>query len=501
MHPAFTALADSNHWVLLWPELSFVGLGLLLLGLSCFQRTPSPPGLCTISAFALLGQLALLTAFGIGFFRQEALPAVSNFAGLVLHNPTGDTVRLFFMLTSLTISFFAVPYFKHRPFARAEFYSLLLFVSAGLMLLVQSQHFILFFVALEFVTLGFYILISYASSEVLSLEAGLKYLVLGAFTSCLLLLGIALLYGLATAPAFIQGDGFYFTDLASFLQSYGSHPMAQVAVVCIVLGLGFKLGAFPFQLWVPDVYQGAPTPVTAFLATASKAGGFIALMTLIFGPFAAMACTLKPLLSWIAVLTLILSSITALTQRNMKRFLGLSGLSHTGYLLIGLVAAYDLPETKTALLFYLFAYSIGSFLVFGCLSYLGKNSEDSLLSLEGLELMHQRSPFLAAMLTVGLGSLAGVPPFIGFIAKFSIFIAVFKAKLYGLLIVSIFGVVLSIYYYFNWIRKLYFSTAHHDTIDKLTLCPLYSAYLLLLALLTVLWSFLPLPLSASMFQH
>lgn len=501
MYALFTTFAHSNHWVLLWPELSFVGLGLLLLGLSCFQRTPPPPGLCTVSTFALLGQFALVIAFGIGFFAEEALPTVTNCAGLLLHSQEGDSLRLFFMLASLAVSILALPYFESRCLARAEFYSLVLFVSAGLMLLVQSQHCIVFFIALEFVTLGFYILVSYASSELLSLEAGLKYLVLGAFTSCLLLLGIALLYGLATAPAFIQGDGFYFADLAPFLHSYGSHPMAQLAVVFIVLGLGFKLGAFPFQLWVPDVYQGAPTPVTAFLATASKAGGFVALMTLVLGPFAPMQCILKPLLSWMAGLTLVLSSITALTQRNMKRFLGLSGLSHTGYVLIGLVAAYELPETKTALLFYLFAYSIGSFLVFACLAYLGKGSEDSLFSLDGLEGMHQRSPFLAAMLSIGLGSLAGVPPFIGFIAKFCIFLAAFKAKLYGLLCLGIFGVVLSIYYYFNWIRKLYFSTVHHDTVEKFSLCRTYGGYLLLLALLTVLWIFLPLPFSASMFQH
>lgn len=500
MHAVFTFLAHSNHWVLLWPELSFVGLGLFLLGLGCFQKVSSPPAGCPVSALAILGQVALIIAFSLGFFAEEALPTVENFAGTVLHSQEGDILRLFFMLSSVAISILALPYLKNRSLPRAEFYSLLLFVSAGLMLLVQSQHFVLFFVTLEFVTLGFYILVSYASSEIFSLEAGLKYLVLGAFTSCLLLLGIALLYGLSTAPAFIQGDGLYFSDVASFLQSYGSHPMAQVAVVFIVLGLGFKLGAFPFQLWVPDVYQGAPTPVTALLATASKTGGFVALMNLVFGPFATMACTLKPLLSCMAILTLILASITALTQRNMKRFLGLSSLSHTGFLLIGLVAIYGMPEAKSILIFYLFAYSIGSFLVFGCLSYLAKNSEDTFLNIEGLEIMHQRSPLLAAMLTVGLGSLAGIPPFIGFTAKFFIFIAVFKAKLYGLLALGIFGVVLSIYYYFNWIRKLYFSTGPQERVEKLKICPMYGVYLLGLALMTLIWLFLPLPFNLSMFQ-
>lgn len=498
MHALLKSIAYSNHWVLLWPELSLIALGLLLLLIGCTQNGASRSFYTPL--LAILGQGALTLCFGLGLYFQEPLPAMSNFAGLVLHSPQGDTMRFFFMLASLGVSGLSLPYLHFRPLARPEFYALLLFISAGLMLLVQSQHFVLLFVALEFVSIGFYILISYCSYSTLSLEAGMKYLILGAFTSTLLLLGIALLYGLATTPPFIMGDGFYFSDLKRFLEAYGSHPMAQLSVIFILLGLAFKIGAFPFQLWVPDVYQGAPTPVTAFLATASKAGGIFVLMNLIIGPLAPMGSIVKPLLSVIAIITLLLGGISALSQRNMKRFLGLSGLSHTAYLLIGLVATYDAIQLTGILIFYIFAYSLASFLVFGCLAYLAKDTDDVTFNLEDLQLMHRRSPLLAGILTIGLGSLAGVPPFVGFVAKLLLFIAVFKAKLYGLLSIAILGVVISIYYYFNWIRGIFFIREKHETLAALRVSSIYALCLMILASLTLAWAFLPQSFSAFISQ-
>lgn len=493
MHALLSSIAHSNHWVLLWPELSLVGLGLLLLGIGCTQKDSSSmhPAL-----LAILGLSAVALGFALGVYTQGPLPSIGNCAGLILHSPQGDLMRLFFMLSALGVSILSLPYLQARPLARPEFYALALFVTAGLMLLVQSQHFVVFFVALEFVSIGFYILVSYCSYSSFSLEAGLKYLILGAFTATLMLLGIALLYGLSTTPAFIAGDGFYFSDLKVFLETYGSHPMAQLAVLFIVLGLAFKIGAFPFQLWVPDVYQGAPTPVTAFLATASKAGGFFALMSLILGPFAAMGAILKPLISLIASITLLTAGISALSQRNMKRFLGLSGQAHSGYLLMGLVAAYEGIEVRGIIIFYLFAYTVASFLCFGCLGYLSKDKEDATFTLEDLLLLHKRSPLLAASLTIGLGSLAGVPPFVGFVAKLMLFIAMFQAKLYLLLGVAILGVVLSIYYYFNWIRGVYFSGKKEELFKEAPPPWPYALALILLASLTLAWAFFPYSLSS-----
>ena len=224
----------------------------------------------------------------------------------------------------------------------------------------------------------------------------------------------------------------------------------------VLSGVAFKIGAVPFQIWIPDVYQGAPTPVTAFLAVASKAAGFAAL--LIFAQvFEAYREIVIPLLSVLAAATIIFGNLGALTQHNVKRLMGLSGISHAGYLLLGVVAAYSIPQAIDAIYFYLVVYLCASFAVFGVMTHLaGKNDADQ--ELDHYANLAKEHPFLGAVLAIGLGSLAGIPPLAGFIGKLLIFVAAYKAGLYWLLAVAITGVVLSIYYYFSWIKAAYFSS-------------------------------------------
>ena len=223
----------------------------------------------------------------------------------------------------------------------------------------------------------------------------------------------------------------------------------------VLSGVAFKIAAFPFQIWVPDVYQGAPTPVTAFLAVASKGAGFLVLLVLArtFSPYAWL---LAPVLTLMAGATLLFGSLGALTQHNVKRLMGLSGVSHAGFLLMGVVAAGTQSMAIGAIYFYLFAYLLASFAVFGVMALVaGPDDADQEIShYAGLA---KDSPFLALVLAIGLGSLAGIPPLAGFMGKLFIFIAAFKAGLYGLLAVAIVGVVISIYYYFSWIRAAFFS--------------------------------------------
>ncbi|MGK0464011.1 MAG: NADH-quinone oxidoreductase subunit N [Lentimonas sp.] len=207
---------------------------------------------------------------------------------------------------------------------------------------------------------------------------------------------------------------------------------------------------------MPDVYQGAPTPVTAYLAVASKAAGFIVLLQLLKGPFSGLDSFLIPLLSMIAMATILFGSITAVTQRNTKRLLGLSGIAHAGYLLVGVIASTKVPWAEYAVIFYFITYLLASFTVFGVIMQTA-DSDDSNQELSNFENLARKRPFLSAALTVGLGSLAGIPPLGGFIGKLLIFIAAYEAGLYGLLGVAICGVVISIYYYFGWIRVMYFS--------------------------------------------
>ncbi len=227
-----------------------------------------------------------------------------------------------------------------------------------------------------------------------------------------------------------------------------------MGIVLVLSGVAFKIAAFPFQIWVPDVYQGAPTPVTAFLAVASKGAGFLVLLVLArtFSPYAWL---MAPVLTLMAGATLLFGSLAALMQTNVKRLMGLSGVSHAGFLLLAVVAAGTQSMAIGAIYFYLFAYLLASFAVFGVMALVaGPDDADQEIShYAGLA---KDSPFLALVLAIGLGSLAGIPPLAGFMGKLFIFIAAFKAGLYGLLAVAIVGVVISIFYYFSWIRAAFF---------------------------------------------
>ena len=221
-------------------------------------------------------------------------------------------------------------------------------------------------------------------------------------------------------------------------------------------GIAFKIGSVPFQIWIPDVYQGAPTPTTAALAVSSKAGGFAVLIALVSGPFEPMADLLVPVLSGIAILTILFGNIAALTQRNVKRLIGLSGISHAGYLLIGVVAMFTVPAAQNAIVFYLITYLLASFAVFGVMTHLAGSGKDDAQDLGDYQDMLKESPFLSGVLVLGLASLAGIPPLAGFIGKLLLFYAAFQAELYALLGVAIVGVVISIYYYFGWIKEATF---------------------------------------------
>ncbi len=447
-------IAASNQWSAIFPEIT---LGVLALALLVLEMVLPRERRNMIPRVAVLGQAVLLLAIlllyrdGGGFLGQE------TFAGMLYHDGPGQAMRLFFLVSSLLVCYLASVAFAGKKLPRVEFYHITLVVTAAMMLLAQSNHFVMFFVALETVTVGFYVLISFYRDQTISLEAGLKYLVLSALSSAVLLFGIALLYGVAGNPLLIgsSADAMNFGSLNAFLLNNPESNLAVAGMVLVLAGISFKIAAFPFQIWVPDVYQGAPMPVTAFLAVASKAAGFAILLRLVTGVFAPMEAVLVPLLTVLATLTILFGNIAALTQRNVKRLMGLSGIAHAGYLLVGVIAALHVPWAVGAVLFYLFAYLLASFAVFGVMAHLSGEDGTGDEREDYLELLRER-PVLGGVLVIGLGSLAGIPPLAGFIGKLLIFVAAFQAELYWLLAVSLVGVVISIYYYFGWIKTAVF---------------------------------------------
>lgn len=447
------AAAASNQWAAIFPELMLGCLALLLLVLEIVLPKQQHDLIPTV---AILGQVGIL---GAVILRFAGLPVdVTTFNGLLLHSDLGNFMRVFFLLTSTLVSVLGVVALAKQRMPKIEFFAITMVVSAAMMLLAQSNHFVLLFVALETITVGFYILVSYTRTNPLSLEAGLKYLIMGALSSAILLFGIVLLYGVGGARglAGTSMESMNFSSVRLFLAANPDNLLASIGIVLVLSGVAFKIGALPFQIWIPDVYQGAPTPVTAFLAVGSKAAGFALLLLLahVFGPYQDLVVKV---LTVMAVATILFGNVAALTQHNVKRLIGLSGVSHAGYLLVGVIASFYTPLAFGGVLFYLFAYLLASFAVFGVMTHVS-GADDADQELDHYSDLGKTHPFLGAVLAIGLGSLAGIPPLAGFMGKLVIFLAAFQAGLHGLLLVSIIGVTISIYYYFGWIKAAFFST-------------------------------------------
>jgi len=452
-------LTDTHQWGVLLPETLLVVAALVILMVELWQKNKP-----MLSAQLAIGAQILVLGFMIGrWLAGGAEVEGSYFVGALVQNGDNYLLRMFFLFGGLIVSHLGYVYLAKRPLAKVEYFHIVLVVTAAFMVLAQVNHFIVLFVALETVTIGFFILVAYGRTHKAPLEAGLKYLVSAALSSSIMLFGMVLLYGAAGNPLLpmAASDPLSFGQLGAFLAGgddqllNSGNLMAIVGAVLVVAGLCFKIGAVPFQIWVPDVYQGAPTPTTAFLAVVSKAAGVYLLYLLLSGPFAALESVMVPLLSAIAIATMVFGNLAPLSQRNVKRVMGLSGVAHAGIILMGLVATYSVAWAWQAIFFYLLVYALASFAVFEVMAHLTLE-DDSHQEHEHYEGLMQKNPFLGVVLAIGLGSLAGIPPLAGFVAKFLIFLAAVQAGLYVLLAVALVGVVLSIYYYFGWMRAAVF---------------------------------------------
>lgn len=449
-------IAASNRWSALLPEIILGCTAVLLL----FVDLLAPRLRFMLSRISIAVQLlvAILLILGMRDHARDGVEVL--FSGLLAQSANGDWMRLFFVFASICVTHLGGVFLRRQSLAHVEFHHLVLILTAAFMVLAQSHHFLLLFVALETVTIGFYILVAYKRDSKHSLEAGLKYLIMGALSSGMMLFGIALLYGAASNPA-LPGTAMSplnFAELAGFigasndLYSNSTHYLVLFGATLVLTGIAFKIGLVPFQIWIPDVYQGAPTPVTAFLAVSSKAAGFYLLYLLLSGPFAELSFLTTPLLTCVGIATLLFGNIAALGQRNVKRVMGMSGVAHAGILLMGLLAVPQVEWAFAAVVFYLLTYALASFGVFEVMTHVG-GTADADQDLDLYDDLLRKQPFLGGVLLVSLGSLAGIPPLAGFMAKLLIFIAAFKAGLYLMFGVALAGVVISIYYYFAWMRS------------------------------------------------
>ncbi len=347
--------------------------------------------------------------------------------------------KIFIVVATAIVLAISIDYVKEFRFFRGEYYFMVVMSALGMMFMASANDLLSVFVTLEFSTFGFYVLVAYLREDERSSEAGLKFFILGVFAAGLLAYGISLVYGETGTLIFSEMGG-----------SQGSFGLA-IGFILIFAALGFKIGAVPFHAWIPDTYQGAPTPVTAFLSIAPK-GAALAILIRMF--YIALA-SFKPMWVLLFVVASIFSmtygNIVAIAQKNIKRLLAYSGIAQIGNVMIGLAAGTK--QGSDAIMFYLLTYlfaNLGAFAVIIAVSQTIKSDE-----IEDYNGLNRRSPFLAAAMLLFLLSLAGVPPLAGFIGKIYLFIAAIHEELYTLLIVGLINIVISMYYYLIVVKKMY----------------------------------------------
>jgi len=364
-------------------------------------------------------------------------------------------LQVVFLASGLAGIALGYDYLKRMDIERGEFYVLLLFSIGGMMSMSMANDLIMVFLSLEWLSIPLYILSAFARPRVDSEESGLKYFLLGAYSGGFTMYGIALVFG-ATATTSIPG---IFVSLENFTANQG---MLLVGAGLILVGLGFKVSAVPFHMWTPDVYQGAPTPVTGFMSVAAKAGGFAALLRVFVVALPGLSDSLVPLLWTLSALTMFLGNFVAIAQRNIKRMLAYSSIAHAGYILMALVSygnAAAAPDAVASALYYLVAYaftSIGAWAVVIALEKsAGLQESHGGLTLDDYAGLGRKHPMLAAAMAVFMLSFTGVPPTIGFMGKFYLFRTAVEGKLLGLALIGVLTSLVSAYYYLRVVAIMY----------------------------------------------
>lgn len=422
-------------------ELAVLATGLALLLLELWTPAAQKRLLCHLATLAV-------GAIFLASFTVSATGAHDLFGGMFVLDELALFFKRFFLLAALFVTLTAGEYAAQLDSGPVEFQALTLFALAGMMFAASANDFALLFVSLELIAITFYVLTAFQKRRRASVEAGVKYLILGALSSGFLVYGIALVYGVSGTLSF--------AELAQAPRGVVNSRVLQLGLLLVLAGLGFKLAVVPFQLWAPDVYEGAPTPVTAFLAAGSKAAGVILLVRVIYVAAPSLRERWAHLLIVLAGATILYGALGGLAQRDLKRLMGYSSIANAGYLLLGL--ATSTGAGVSAVLFYLAGYVFAVLAVFLVLAIVTREGESA--TIETLAGLHRRSPFLAAALAIGMVSLAGLPPLAGFFGKFLVIKAALArgatlAGLYAAVGVAIVGVVISLYYYLGVVRSLY----------------------------------------------
>ncbi len=396
-----------------------------------------------------LSFVGLTLAIGV-WLCQEGVTGVT-FNKMFISDSLSWFFKGFFLLAMVFVFVMAGQYFKYLENRKNEFYLLLWLALLGMCFVASSADFLVLFISVEILTISLYVLTAYLKSDKHSIEAGMKYLILGALSSGFFLFGLSFIYGSTHSTGF--------EAIQIYANTHSMDAMMLFGLLLVFTAIGSKIAAVPFCMWVPDVYQGAPTPVTALLSVGSKAAGFVMLIRLFFGVFAAWHVQWGMVFAILSALTMCYGNLAAMFQTNIKRLLGYSSIGHAGYLLMGAAAGSVLG--LSAINFYLLGYlftNLAAFLVIVLFFLVTKS--DEIADYAGLS---KRSPFLAGVLLLALVSLAGVPPLVGFFGKFTLLMATVQSGFIWLALIAGVNIIISLYYYMKIAQRLYVDAPLHTT--------------------------------------
>jgi NADH-quinone oxidoreductase subunit N len=439
---------------------------------------------------ALLAAVGLAGALGINL--AQAGMDLSAFGGMVVLDGFSSFLTALFLASGLGAIAIAYGYLKRMGLERGEYYTLILFSLSGMLLMAQAADLIIIFLSLELLSIPLYVLSAFARPRTESEEAGIKYFLLGAFATGFVVYGIALVFG-ATGNTSLAGIVSVINLSSSFGGVY-SPLLLTIGAALILVGFGFKVAAVPFHMWTPDVYQGAPTSVTGFMAVGAKAAGFAALLRIFVTALPSLNMDLVPVLWGLAALTMVVGNVIAISQTNIKRLLAYSSIAHAGYILMAFVSFGNpkvAPDAVASALFYLVTYAITSFGAWAVVIAIEK------LDGKGLEIsdyagLGRKRPLLAAAMTVFMLSLIGMPPTLGLVGKFFLFRTAVQGGFIGLAVIGVLTSLISAYYYLRVVVTMYMRDGDPETARE----PWLDFTWALTSVATVVLSFLPMALFA-----
>ncbi|WP_137719162.1 NADH-quinone oxidoreductase subunit NuoN [Methylobacillus flagellatus] len=421
------------------PELWVLSMAMVILLLDLFLKPQQRILIYLASQLTLLGAGVLTVVTHV--------PTVGYaFNAMFVDDTLSDVIKVMMYIGTSLILVYSRQYLQLRGMFRGEFYALVLFSLAGMMVMASGQHFLTLYIGLELLSLSLYALVALDRDNVRATEAAMKYFVLGALASGMLLYGMSMLYG-ATGSLHIS-------EVSSRLMNGGDHHAVMVlGLVFVVAGMAFKLGAVPFQMWIPDVYEGAPTVVTLLIGSVTKLAAFAFVIRLLIQGLAVLAVDWQNMLVIMAVLSIAIGNITAIVQTNLKRMLAYSTISHIGFLLFGFMSVSG--NGLASAFFYIASYTIMSLAAFGVILLLSRQGfeADTLDDLKGL---NQRSPWYAFLMMITMFSMAGIPPTLGFYAKFTVLQAALQAGYLWVVVFAVLMAAIGAYYYLRIVKLMYF---------------------------------------------